>query len=83
MHLTTSISFIVLQTYLLRQPAVRDYFGIPPRPVAVTGSPDKMPTMMDSIRFVKKWMKDKQAQAMADALEREAKIRKATKGGSR
>lgn len=80
MHLTTSISFIALQTIILRQASVRAKLGIPPRPAPLNGAIEKHPSIMDTVRYVRKWMKDKQAQATADAMERERKLRKATRG---
>ncbi|KAH8114867.1 60Kd inner membrane protein-domain-containing protein [Phellopilus nigrolimitatus] len=78
-HLISSISFIALQTLMLRIPAVRTRFGLgPPLPV-----PKNVPTMRDSAVFVKDWYNVRVIEAQAKEADRARKMRMVTKTPTR
>ncbi|KDQ55946.1 hypothetical protein JAAARDRAFT_36724 [Jaapia argillacea MUCL 33604] len=58
LYVTTGIVCVAVQTVVLRIPAVRRALGILP-----LGPPAKVPTMMDSYRFMKDWYKEEQLNA--------------------
>ncbi|KAH9894023.1 60Kd inner membrane protein-domain-containing protein [Cubamyces lactineus] len=61
-YLITGIVMMTLQSLILRQPIVRRMLGIPLIPAHLRQSP---PSMMDSLRYARKWWNDKAADVKA------------------